>query len=310
VTPRPGVAQYPSGAATPSYAGAVAAPPNAELRDFLRSRRAKLSPAAAGVERVPGPRRVPGLRREEVARLAGVSVDYYVRLERGRTGSVSEAVLDAVARALQLDELEREHLVTLARPTRSAPRRAAAQQVRPGLRLVLDSLTEVPALVLGRRLDVLASNPLARALYVDFDALPPRSRNMAHLVFLDETVRSLYVDWPAAARGIVATLHLDAGRRPHDPELAALVGELSVRDPDFRRWWAEHDVFRRTHGRKRYRHGLVGELDLGYEAFTPADDPEQTLGISTVEPGSVSAERLRLLASWAHPLPADPRPGT
>jgi hypothetical protein len=121
-------------------------------------------------------------------------------------------------------------------------------------------------------------------------------------------VRALYTDWPGAARGIVATLHLDAGRHPDDPELAALIEELSLQDPDFRRWWAEHDVYQRTHGRKRYRHGLVGDLELGYEAFTVSDDADQTLGVSTVEPGSVSEERLRLLASWAHPLTADPRP--
>jgi transcriptional regulator with XRE-family HTH domain len=281
----------------------VAAAPNTELRDFLRSRRAKLTPDAAGLGLPAGPRRVPGLRREEVAQLAGVSVDYYVRLERGRTAAVSEAVLDAVARALRLDEVERAHLFTLARPARTRPGRATPQHIRPGLRLLLDSITEVPALVLGRRLDVLASNALARALYVDFEALPSRSRNMARLIFLDETVRCLYVDWAAAARGVVASLHLDAGRHPHDPALAALVGELSVQDADFRRWWAEHDVYRRTHGRKRYRHGLVGELDLGYEAFTPADDPAQTLGISTAEPGSVSEDRLRLLAGWALSAP-------
>ncbi|MCD2195867.1 helix-turn-helix transcriptional regulator [Actinomycetospora endophytica] len=284
----------------------MAASPNIALRDFLRSRRARLSPDSAGIESSPGTRRVAGLRREEVARLAGVSVDYYIRLERGRTASVSASVLDAVARALQLGELERDHLFALAHPARTCPARSSGQQVRPGLQLVLDSLTEVPALVLGRGLDVLAANPLARALYVDFDSLPPRSRNMARLVFLDPTVRELYTDWPGAARGIVASLHLEAGRHPQDPDLAALVGELSLQDPDFRRWWADHDVYRRTHGRKRYRHGLVGELELGYEAFSPADDPDKTLGISTVEPGSVSEQRLRLLAGWAHPLAVNP----
>ena len=156
--------------------------PNVELREFLRSRRARVTPAAAGLPLRPGARHVPGLRREEVAQLAGVSVDYYVRLERGRTANVSESVLDAVARALQLNDLESSHLFTLAKPSRSRSRALPPQQV-PGLRLEVDSITDVPALVLGRRMDVLAANPLARALFTDFDALPPRFRNMARLVF-------------------------------------------------------------------------------------------------------------------------------
>jgi transcriptional regulator with XRE-family HTH domain len=279
--------------------------PNTDLREFLRSRRAKITPEEAGLHPHPGARRVPGLRREEVAHLAGVSVDYYVRLERGRNLNVSESVLDAIARALQLNDLERTHLFTLAKPSRARPRALPPQRVRPGLRLVLDSLTDVPALVLGRRMDVLASNRMARALYTDFTALPARSRNMARLIFLDDVMRSIYADWEGAARGIVASLHLYAGRHPHDPALAELVGELSVRDQDFRRWWADHDVFERTYGVKHLNHPIVGELILGYEAFTPADDPDQTLGISTVEPGSPSQERLRLLASWAEPATSD-----
>ncbi|MEW2291023.1 helix-turn-helix transcriptional regulator [Streptomyces sp. NPDC047841] len=273
--------------------------PNIELRNFLRSRRAKITPEEAGLTPHPGTRRVPGLRREEVAQLAGVSVDYYVRLERGRHLNVSVSVLDALARALRLNDLERSHLFRIAKPTRTRPRPLPPQRVRPGLRLLLDSLTEVPALVYGRRFDVLASNRLARALYTDFEALPARDRNLARLVFLDEHYRTLYDDWEDAARGIVASLRLYAGRHPHDPALAELVGELSVQDEDFRRWWADHDVFQRTHGTKLFHHPVVGDLVLGYEAFTPADDPEQTLGVSTVEPGSPSAERLKLLAGWA-----------
>lgn len=272
--------------------------PNTELRDFLRSRRARLTPAEAGLPPTPGIRRVSGLRREEVARLAGVSVDYYVRLERGRHLHASTSVLDAIARALHLDDLEHAHLLRLAKPSPARPRVLPPQRVRPGLRLLLDSLTQVPALVYGRRLDVLAANPLAHALYGDFEALPQRSRNMARLVFLDDRFRSLYTDWEDAARSIVATLRLYAGKYPHDPALAELIGELSVRDADFRRWWAGHDVFQRTHGTKQFHHPVVGDLVLGYEAFTAADDPEQTLGISTAEPGSPSAERLKLLASW------------
>ena len=279
--------------------------PNVELREFLRSRRARVTPTAAGLPLRLGARRVPGLRREEVAQLAGVSVDYYVRLERGRTANVSESVLGAVARALQLNELERTHLFTLARPSRTRPRALPAQQIRPGLRLLVDSITDVPALVLGRRMDVLAANPLARALFTDFDALPPHFRNMARLFFLDDQVRSLCTDWPATAQGIVANLRLYAGRNPHDPALAELVGELSVQDRDFRRWWAEHDVNQYTNGVRQCHSGLVGELELGFEAFTPADDPEQTLWVSTVQPGSVSEERLQLLASWTQPAAVD-----
>jgi transcriptional regulator with XRE-family HTH domain len=275
--------------------------PNVELREFLRSRRARVAPTAAGLPLRPGARRVPGLRREEVAQLAGVSVDYYVRLERGRTANVSESVLDAVARALQLNDLERTHLFTLAKPSRARPRALPPQQVRPGLRLVVDSITDVPALVLGRRLDVLAANPMAKALFTDFDALPPHFRNMVRLIFLHDRVRSVCTDWHATAQGMVANLRLYAGRYPHDPALAELVGELSVQDPDFRRWWADHDVDQHAYGVGQCHHGLVGDLILGFESFTPTDDPEQTLWVSTVQPGSATEERLKVLASWAQP---------
>jgi len=181
---------------------------NTELRDFLRSRRAKIAPQEAGLAPLPGARRVPGLRREEVAQLAGVSVDYYVRLERGRHLNVSASVLDAIARALRLNDLERAHLFRIAKPTRARPRSLPPQRIRPGLQLLLDSLTDVPALVYGRRMDVLAANHLARALYTDFDALPARSRNMARLVFLDDHFHPLYADWEDTARSIVASLRL------------------------------------------------------------------------------------------------------
>lgn len=279
---------------------------NVELRDFLRSRRARISPEDVGLSPPPGIRRVPGLRREEVARLAGVSVDYYVRLERGRNVNASPSVLDAVARALRLNDTEREHLFTVARPARRRTCPMPLQRVRPGLRTLLETLTATPALVLGHRSDVLAANRLACALYTDFDALPRRERNLARFVFLDETARALYADWESAARGAVASLHRYAGRHPHDPRLAELVGELSVRDRDFRRWWADHDVARRGHGAKRYRHPLVGELTLTYEVFNPVDDPDQTLGLFTAEPGSSSERALRLLAGWtgaSHPHP-------
>jgi transcriptional regulator with XRE-family HTH domain len=252
---------------------------------------------------------VPGLRREEVAQLAGVSVDYYVRLERGRGVNVSESVLDALARALRLTDTERSHLFAVARPTRARHRPMAPQRVRPGLYRMLETLTEIPAMVIGLRMDVLATNRLARALLVDFDALPHRERNMARFLFLDEAARELYVDWEATARGTVASLHLYAGRNPHDPHLAELIGELSLRDRDFRRWWADHDVLLRTHGAKRYHHPVVGDLVLDYEALTPTGDPDQTLGLHTAEPGSPSEQALRLLASWTSESAAPRPPG-
>ncbi|WP_329459125.1 helix-turn-helix transcriptional regulator [Streptomyces sp. NBC_01497] len=282
---------------------------NTELREFLRSRRARISPGEAGLSALAGqgPRRVPGLRREEVARLAGVSVDYYVRLERGRGANVSDAVLASLARALRLDDTERAHLFTLAGPAhrrrrgRGAARAPvdAVQRVRPGLLRLLDGLDDAPALVLGRRYDVLASNALARAFYTDFDAMPAPDRNMLRYLFLDPTARSLYVDWPAAARSTVAALRLDAGRHPGDPLLAGLVAELSDRDGDFRRWWARHDVSERGYGVKRYHHPVVGDLVLGYESLTPTTDPDQILGMHTAEPGSPSEAALRRLAARA-----------
>ncbi|MDX6316291.1 MAG: hypothetical protein QOF44_5755 [Streptomyces sp.] len=282
---------------------------NAELREFLRSRRARITPEEVGLSPQPGTRRVPGLRREEVAQLAGVSVDYYVRLERGRGVNVSESVLDALARALRLTDTERSHLFAVARPTRARHRPMAPQRVRPGLYRMLETLTEIPAMVIGLRMDVLATNRLARALLVDFDALPHRERNMARFLFLDEAARELYVDWEATARGTVASLHLYAGRNPHDPHLAELIGELSLRDRDFRRWWADHDVLLRTHGAKRYHHPVVGDLVLDYEALTPTGDPDQTLGLHTAEPGSPSEQALRLLASWTSESAAPRPPG-
>jgi transcriptional regulator with XRE-family HTH domain len=271
---------------------------NTELREFLRSRRARITPAEAGLPTQQGTRRVPGLRREEVAQLAGMSVDYYVRLERGRGVNVSEGMLDSLARALRLNETERDHLFALARPSRTRRRQVPPQRVRAGLLRVVESLTDTPALVIGRRRDVLASNSLARALFTDFDALPHRERNIARYMFLVDGARELYVDWESAARGTVASLHLYAGRYPNDPALAELVGELSLRDKDFRRWWADHDVLRHSFGVKRMRHPVVGDLTLDYEALTVNDDPEQILGLHTADPDSPSGQALRLLASW------------
>ncbi len=280
------------------------APQREDLREFLRTRRARLSPEAVGLDPGDRRRRVPGLRREELAQLAGVSVDYYVRLEQGRGTSVSESVLDAIARALQLDEDERAHLLDLARPAARARRRPAPrpQRVRPGVRILLDTLQQ-PAFVLGRRMDVLATNRLSRALLCDFDALPPGERNHARWVFLDPATRELFPDWEDVARDSVAELRMDAGRYPDDPELSSLIGELSVKSPEFRTWWASHDVLRRTHGAKRYHHPVVGEMTIAYEALPLPDAPEQTLYLLTPEPGSPSAAALDLLASWSAEAP-------
>ncbi|MGW5648601.1 helix-turn-helix transcriptional regulator [Saccharopolyspora sp. NPDC003752] len=273
---------------------------NADLGEYLRTRRARITPRQAGLSDDGGARRVPGLRREEVASLAGVSVDYYVRLERGRRLNVSEAVLDSLARALRLDPAERTHLFQLAKPATRSGRRAAVrpQQVRPGLRDLLRIVSQTPAMVLGRRLDVLASNRMARALLTDFEALPHRDRNMVRFMFRDETARSLYAHWDVVAPTLVASLRLDAGRHPNDPLLAELVGELSVADEDFRRWWADHDVHQRTHGTKHFHHPVVGRLTLNYESLTLPADADQRLIVYTAAENSPSEEALRLLASW------------
>lgn len=283
-----------------------------ELRQFLRSRRARVDPADVGLPPGDGPRRVPGLRREEVARVAGVSVDYYVRLEQGRDLNVSEDVLLAIARALLLDADERAHLLDLAKPTRARRRvrSAPALRVRPAVRMLIDALA-TPAFVLGRRLDVLAANRMAQALLCDFDALPARERNHARWVFLDPRARERYLDWEAVARDNVATLRMEAGRDPDDPELAALVGELTVRSPQFAAWWTAHEVVRLSHGTKRYHHPLVGELTLTYEALPLPDDAGQTLFLYAVEPGSASERALGLLSSWTlePAAPAGPAAG-
>lgn len=272
------------------------------LAAFLRSARARLTPREAGVEPpARGRRRVSGLRREELARLAGVSVDYYTRLEQGRSRSASTEVLDALATALHLDDAERSHLHTIARPSPARRRRRPRpQRVHPATWGLLDALetTGRPAFVLGRRLDVLAHNPLAGRLITDFRALPAAERNQARFVFFDPHARELYKDWPKVAADTAAMLRLDAGRHPDDPALGALVGELSVRSEEFRRFWSANRVHRRTTGTKEYHHPLVGDLTITYQALTPGDDPDQILFVYDTEPGSPSETSLRLLAGW------------
>ena len=272
--------------------------PREELSDFLRSRRGRLSPDELGL-RSYGPRRVPGLRREELAQLAGVSADYYTRLEQGRGVHPSRSVLDAIARALQLDQAEASHLRRLAAPQSAPRRKTPPERVRPAIRLLLERLDRVAVLVLGRRMDVLAWNSLAAVLICDFGALPRRERNMVRLTFLDESTRSLYPEWEQAAANGAALLRSAAGRWPDDPELEALVGELSVKSNEFVRAWARHEVYEKMHGTKRIHHPLVGGLTLLYETLTLPDEPEQHLVTYTAQADTESQMALDLLASIA-----------
>ncbi len=277
----------------------------AELGEFLRSRRARLSPSDVGLVEHGARRRVPGLRREELALLAGVSVDHYVRLEQGRSLQFSESVLDAVARALRLNEVEREHLHRLARPW-SGAEPPAAQQVRPGLRRLLESAHDVPAYIVGRGVSVLAWNRLAAALITDFGALAPTERNLARLVFLDAGMRELYADWPAKAADVVAYLRLDAARNPGDPAIAALIAELTAHSTEFAYLWEHYEIKDKTRGHYVYLHPVVGRVELGYETLRLPDDPDQALIAHYVEPNSPSSDALQLLASLSA-APANPR---
>jgi transcriptional regulator with XRE-family HTH domain len=270
-----------------------------ELSEFLRSRRARLQPQDVGLIYYGGRRRVPGLRREELAQLAGVSVAYYTRLEQGHAENVSSTVLDAIADALRLNGAEREHLSRLVRPVHRRSRAAVRpQRVRPEVQQLLDTMHAVPACVLGRRMDVLGWNPLLCALYSDYPALPVEQRNLARQVFLDPAAREFFVNWQGKAADVVASLRLEAGRYPDDPRLCALVGELSVQSEDFRQLWATHNVQDKGYGSKDLHHPVVGRLSLRYETFALPADPDQTLLTYHAAPGSSSAESLRLLASW------------
>ncbi len=232
--------------------------------------------------------------------LAGVSVDYYTRLEQGRSRSASTQVLDAIAEALQLDDAERAHLLTLARPGPARRRRGRTpQKLHPATRTLLDTLDTAsqPAFVLGRRLDIVGQNRLAALLIADFQAMPALERNQARFVFLDPHARELYSDWDQVAADTVAMLRMDAGDHPDDPVLGQLVGDLSIRSPEFGRLWARHRVHQRSTGTKRYHHPLVGDLTVSYQALTPGDDPDQTLVVYDTEHGSASAHALQLLAA-------------
>jgi transcriptional regulator with XRE-family HTH domain len=274
---------------------------SSDLAEFLRSSRARVSPEELGLAHESARRRVPGLRREELALLAGVSVDYYTRLEQGRSRSASAEVLDALATALRLNDAERQHLTDLARPEPAQrKRRSRPQRVEPATLRLIEMLDEVhsPAFVLGRRLDVLAHNRIAGSLITEFRALPAAERNQARFVFFDPHARELYEDWDAVAADTVAMLRLDAGRYPEDPQLSALIGDLSIHSEEFRRWWSDHQVHRRTTGSKGYHHPVVGDLTVQYQALHPAGDPDQILFVYTTEPGSPSETSMRLLANW------------
>ncbi|MFE0631656.1 helix-turn-helix transcriptional regulator [Streptomyces sp. NPDC058864] len=276
-----------------------------EVREFLTSRRAKITPEQAGLP-AGSRRRVPGLRRSEVAALADMSVEYYAKLERGSLAGVSPAVLEAVARALQLDDAERAHLLHLAQAADGSdaltrPRRRTTRQWSPhrSLQWTLDAITAGPAVVCNGRMDILAANPLARAFYSDLFAGTDNQRNLARFNFLDPASRRFYPDWELFGDMAVAILRREAGRDPHDKDLHDLIGELSTRSEAFRTRWGAHDVRRHGTGTKRFHHPAVGDLTLAYEALDLAAEPGFTMTIYTAEPGSPSEEGLRLLASLA-----------
>jgi transcriptional regulator with XRE-family HTH domain len=277
-----------------------------EIRDFLASRRARITPEQAGLPVYGGGhRRVSGLRREEVALLAGVSVDYYTKLERGHLSGVSDSVLDAIANALQLDEAERAHLSNLARansPAGGPRRRPSSQLVRAPIQHILNAMPGAPAYVRNGRRDILAANPLGCALYSELYADPARPVNVARFVFLNPQARSFFLDWPTAANDMVAALRAEAGSNPYDRELSDLVGELTTRSEEFATRWATQNVRFHRSGLKDIHHPVVGELHLTFEALALPADPGLSLVVYGAERGSSSEDGLRLLSSWAATL--------
>jgi len=273
-----------------------------EVREFLISRRARITPEQAGIDPVGTRRRVAGLRRDEVARLAGVSVDYYTRLERGNLSGVSDSVLDAIARALQLDRAEHDHLYDLARAaatTSRTPPKPRISAVQPPLQYLLDSITGAPAFVADNREDIVAYNALGHAMYIDMFRSSFGAANYARFIFLDPHARDFYADWERAASTNVAMLRRQAGRFPHDKGLAELIGELSMRSDEFRTRWAAHNVHRHYTGTKHFNHPIVGPLELLFVQTELDEDTGLTLTVYPAVPGSPTDEALRLLASWA-----------
>jgi transcriptional regulator with XRE-family HTH domain len=280
-----------------------------EIRDFLTSRRAKVTPEQVGLKISPlaRARRVPGLRREEVASLAGVSLPYYTRLERGDARGATDAVLDALSRALLLDDAERAHLFDLVRAANASAagvgashtaRRPARQRVRPELRNMLEAMDGVPAYIRNARLDILAGNTLARVLFAPIFNSPARPVNAARFTFLDPAAPEFYPDWDAVADENVASLRAEVGRNPYDKALSDLIGELSTRGDTFRQRWAAHEVHRHTTGAKRLNHPIVGPLTFNYEAMELAADDGMFLIACSVPAGSRDADALKMLASW------------
>ncbi|MFI1204672.1 helix-turn-helix transcriptional regulator [Streptomyces sp. NPDC020883] len=281
-----------------------------EISAFLKARRAALDPAEVGLPDGFGRRRVRGLRREEVARLAGISVDYYTRIEQGRAPAVSDSVLDAIARALRLSHGEVTYLRNVAVPRRrpaAGPggcRPMPAQTVRPEIRQLMEAMDpSVAAVVLGRSLDILAWNGAGGRLSFDLGGLPPERRNTALLVFLEPAAREFYPEWERKAEEVVGNLRADSGRHPDDPRICEVVGELLDRSPEFRRMWAAQGVYECLRGTKRIRHPEAGELTVTFESFRLAADPDQVLMTYTAPPGSASEARLRTLAAGT-PVPA------
>jgi transcriptional regulator with XRE-family HTH domain len=276
-----------------------------DLREFLTSRRERLTPQEAGLPDFGGRRRVKGLRREEVALLAGMSTEYYVRLERGNGTGVSEAILDGISRALKLDEAEHAHLYDLVRAANQganpARRRGPSRphQVQPNVQQLIDTMTDVPVFVQNGRLDAVAANRLGAALFSEMFVMPQRPMNAARFTFLDARARTFYRDWEANSRQIVALLRAEAGRSPYDRTLTDLVGELATRSGEFRTMWASHDVRVHRTGSKQVHHPVVGDLDLSFEAMDLTSEPGLQLLAFTAAPGSPSQDGLHLLASWA-----------
>ncbi|GAA5039570.1 helix-turn-helix domain-containing protein [Streptomyces siamensis] len=277
-------------------------PSRNELGAFLKDRRCALSLRAMGLPDSDSRRRVKGLRREEVALLAAISADYYARIEQGRI-QASASVLNRIARVLHLDNDQRERMYELADKDATRRRRCVAQKVQPQLRRLLHGLVDTPAIVLGRRTDILAWNPLAAALITDFARIPAKKRNYVRLVFTDPAMRTLYTDWQHVARTSVAQLRMEAARDSTDQRLCGLVGELSVHDEDFRGWWGDHQVSLSTIGTKVLHHPVAGDLTLHWDTLTCPADPDQQLVTLTAEPGTPSHDGLRILASWAARTP-------
>jgi len=273
-----------------------------DVRKFLTSRRARITPEEAGLPAYGGNRRVTGLRREEVAMLAGMSIDYYIRLERGNLSGASDSVLEALCRALKLDDTETAHLFDLARAATVSPRvrrKRSPQTVRPSVQRVIDAITTAPAWVRNDRGDVLAANELGRALYIDMMAEVTAPPNSARFTFLNPKAREFFTDWERAADDVVAVLRSTAGKNPYDKDLTDLIGELSTRSEEFRTRWARHDVKHHRTGRKRLHHPIVGDMDLSFEALELPADPGLRINVYTADPATPSEDALKVLASWA-----------